>query len=169
MCGQGQKAEVWGYCIGPVTHIPTSHTHHLLLLPLLYWRPLKINKNDLGVHPPFGCIILEVPSLGYSGHTVQWASRARVICHWFPPSSLSLPDSLAPSHCTQHKKLTSSYTLLMHMHNNPLFSCPLVISLFLYLFPLSLSFLLYLLRRPLASCSGPIPEISSQVTVLSLQ
>lgn len=114
----------------PQHTLPTSS-----FFPLLYWRPLKINKNDLGVHPPFGCIILEVPSLGYSGHTVQWASRARVICHWFPPSScLSLPDSLAPSQCTQHKKLTSSYTLLMHRHNNPLFSCPLVISLFLYLF-----------------------------------
>lgn len=108
------------------------------------------------------------PSLEYSSHTVQWASWARVICHWFPPSSLSLPDSLAPSHCTQHKKLTSSYTLLMHMHNNPLFSCPLVISPSLS-FSLSLSFLLYLLRRPLASYSSPIPEISSQVTVLWLQ
>lgn len=65
-----------------------------------------------------------------------------------PLISLSLPDSLAPSHCTQHKKLTSSYTLLMHMHNTPLFSCPLVISLFLYLLcflPFS-SFISFLLR-----------------------
>lgn len=136
MCGQEQKAGVWGTALA-LWHTSQPHnkyTHHTILSLLLYWWLLQINKNDLGVHPPFGCIILEVPSLQYSSRTVQRASRARVIYHWFPASSLSPPDSLAPSHCTQHKKLTSSYTLLMHMHNNPLFCCPLVIPLFHYRF-----------------------------------
>lgn len=152
----GTKSWGLGLLYWPCDTHPNLNTcpHLLLLFPpllFLYWQPHKINKNDLGVHPPFGRIILEVPSLGYSSHTVQWASRAHVICHWFPPllpPSLPLPDSLAPSHCTQHKKLTSSYTLLMHMHNDPLFSCPLVISLSLYLSGSLFLFLLYLLRAP---------------------
>lgn len=164
MSGQGQKAGVLYWPCDTHPNLET-HTHTPSSFPpliLLYWRLFKINKNDLGVHPPFGCIILEVPSLEYSSHTVQWASRAHVICHWFPPSSHSLTDSLAPSHCTQHKKTNF---IIMYMHNNPLFSCPLVISLFHYLFHfLSPSSFISFVHSTL--CSGPTAELSSQVTVL---